>query len=203
MSQDIYIMVKRMNFQNFEIQLALQCAPLIAGLKVSNLFIIKLSEMVAFKEVIQGTDISWYCLMTDKQKVTLLLFRKEEYSKYLADKAVQKILAQFGYTELMMEKVLKEFKTRYFNCIRLGYAFPHEMGVLLGYPIEDVQGFITHRGKDFLHSGYWKVYDKLPEKLSLFQQYDHAMESVIHYLYYGINIVDILNIYKQKGRIGT
>ena len=36
--------------------------------------------------------------------------------------------------------------------------FPHEMGAFLGYPLSDVKGFIEHEGKDFLCSGYWKVY---------------------------------------------
>ena len=36
--------------------------------------------------------------------------------------------------------------------------FPHEMGLLLGYPVEDVTGFMVHGGKNSLYSGYWKVY---------------------------------------------
>lgn len=40
MSQEIYEIVKGMDLENIETQLALQCAPLITGLKVSNLLII-------------------------------------------------------------------------------------------------------------------------------------------------------------------
>lgn len=39
--------------------------------------------------------------------------------------------------------------------------FPHEMGILLGYPVEDVEGFIINNGKNELYTGYWKVYDNL------------------------------------------
>ena len=41
MSQEIFELVKGMDFKKIETQLALQCAPLIMGLKVSNLFIIQ------------------------------------------------------------------------------------------------------------------------------------------------------------------
>ena len=33
-------------------------------------------------------------------------------------------------------------------------AFPHEIGLLLGYPVEDVLGFIRHQGKNYLYTGY-------------------------------------------------
>ena len=36
--------------------------------------------------------------------------------------------------------------------------FPHEIGVFLGYPLEDVVGFIRHRGKCFTCCGCWKSY---------------------------------------------
>ncbi len=35
-----------------------------------------------------------------------------------------------------------------------GKQFPHEMGLLLGYPVEDVVGFMENNGKNYLYSGY-------------------------------------------------
>ena len=37
-------------------------------------------------------------------------------------------------------------------------AFPHEIGLFLGYPFEDVMGFIENKGENYLCSGCWKVY---------------------------------------------
>ena len=37
-------------------------------------------------------------------------------------------------------------------------AFPHEVGVLLGYPLADVLAFIAHDGRDELACGVWKAY---------------------------------------------
>ncbi len=36
--------------------------------------------------------------------------------------------------------------------------FPHEIDVFLGYPCEDVRGFIRHGGQGYKLCGYWKVY---------------------------------------------
>lgn len=36
--------------------------------------------------------------------------------------------------------------------------FPHEIGVFLGYPLEDVVGFIRNRGRNYTCCGYWKAY---------------------------------------------
>ena len=51
---------------------------------------------------------------------------------------------------------------------RKGKRFPHEIGVLLGYPAEDVKGFVVNEGKNYLYSGYWKVYGDLSEAKQLF-----------------------------------
>lgn len=51
--------------------------------------------------------------------------------------------------------------------------FPHEMGLLLGYPIEDVVGFMEHSGKEYLYSGYWKVY----ENVSIYEIYKKDSEN--------------------------
>lgn len=36
---------------------------------------------------------------------------------------------------------------RYEAYVQKGKAFPHEIGVLLGYPAEDVKGFVVNEGK--------------------------------------------------------
>ena len=36
--------------------------------------------------------------------------------------------------------------------------FPHEIGLFLGYPPEDVKGFIDNRAEGYKCIGCWKVY---------------------------------------------
>lgn len=49
-------------------------------------------------------------------------------------------------------------------------TFPHEIGLVLGYPPADVAGFIEHKGTDFLACGGWKAYSKPHEALDAFQR---------------------------------
>ncbi|MDY5271294.1 MAG: DUF3793 family protein [Tractidigestivibacter sp.] len=37
-------------------------------------------------------------------------------------------------------------------------ASPHELGVLLGYPVRDVRGFMCDGGRGAVACGRWKVY---------------------------------------------
>lgn len=46
--------------------------------------------------------------------------------------------------------------------------FPHEVGLFLSYPPEDVKGFIAHRANDFKCAGLWKVYGNEEKARSLF-----------------------------------
>ena len=50
------------------------------------------------------------------------------------------------------------------------------MGLLLGYPPEDVQGFIEHRAQDCKCVGCWKVYGDEEKARSLFAQYKKCTE---------------------------
>jgi hypothetical protein len=36
--------------------------------------------------------------------------------------------------------------------------FPHEVGIFLGYPLEDVKAFEVMSGRACRYSGFWKVY---------------------------------------------
>lgn len=54
--------------------------------------------------------------------------------------------------------------------------FPHEVGLFLGYPPEDVKGFIDHRANDFKCAGLWKVYGDEEKARSLFEKYRKCTE---------------------------
>ena len=66
--------------------------------------------------------------------------------------------------------------------------FPHELGLLLGYPAEDVRGFMGIGYKKCLYTGYWKVYEKAEEKIALFSEYDRAMDLALSMAYERQNI---------------
>jgi hypothetical protein len=51
-------------------------------------------------------------------------------------------------------------------------CFPHEIGLFLGYPLEDVVGFIENSGQNCICTGCWKVYHNEDEARKLFERYD-------------------------------
>ena len=195
MSQEIYEIVKGMDLENIETQLALQCAPLITGLKVSNLLIISKGNEEVVKRILNRTGISYYRLIQTRTKTTFLLFRRNELEEFLADENVRNVLMKAGYKSLQIGKILRTFSLRYEAYMQGDKSFPHEMGLLLGYPVEDVVGFVENNGKNFLYSGYWKVYENQKAKVKLFDKFKVAEETVIHLLSNGLSMSDIIDIY--------
>ena len=55
-------------------------------------------------------------------------------------------------------------------------AFPHEIGLFLGYPLGDVMGFIENAGRNSKCSGCWKVYCNECEAIKLFARFDKCRE---------------------------
>ncbi len=49
--------------------------------------------------------------------------------------------------------------------------FPHEIGIFLGYPLDDVIGFITNKGQNCKCTGCWKVYCNECEAAKTFARY--------------------------------
>lgn len=195
MSQEIYEIVKGMDLENIETQLALQCAPLITGLKVSNLLIISKGNEEVVKRILNRTGISYYRLIQTRTKTTFLLFRRNELEEFLADENVRNVLMKAGYKSLQIDKILRTFSLRYEAYMQGDKCFPHEMGLLLGYPVEDVVGFVENNGKNFLYSGYWKVYENQKAKVKLFDKFKVAEETLIHLLSNGLSMSDIIDIY--------
>lgn len=195
MSQEIYEIVKGMDLENIETQLALQCAPLITGLKVSNLLIISKGNEEVVKRILNCTGISYYRLIQTRTKTTFLLFRRNELEEFLSDENVRNVLMKAGYKSLQIDKILRTFSLRYEAYIQGDKSFPHEMGLLLGYPVEDVVGFVENNGKNFLYSGYWKVYENQKDKVKLFDKFKIAEETLIHLLSNGLSMSDIIDIY--------
>lgn len=198
MNQELFQIIQNVDLKNLEIQLALQCAPLLTGLKVSNLLIVPNENTEHVVKMFKETEISFFVLSVTIDRTTFLLYRMDELSDYLKEKGVRKLLNMLGYKSYIFEQVLITFRKKYVRYTKDGLQFPHEMGVLLGYPPEDVFGFITNKGKNFLYAGYWKVYDNLLEKLSIFERYDHAKEVVVRLVSYGVSILEIIEIFSKN-----
>lgn len=194
MSQDTWDIVQNKEVDGIELQLALQCAPLITGLKISNLLNIYKEDFPAMKKIVENSHISWYLLLEQKDKLTILLYHKKSLERYLAQKEVLAMFWEAEYQSFSPEGILKEFCIRYQRYMERKEDFPHEMGLLLGYPVEDVEGFMKYKGEHSLCTGYWKVYEDRDRKLKIFENFENAKESLIQLLSCGISMGDIIDI---------
>lgn len=198
MSQEVFQIIQSMDLKKLEMQLALQCSPLLTGLKISNLLIVRNDNAKYVVEMFKDTDILCFVLRVAHEKTTFLLYKFEELSEYMKAEKVRKLMAMLGYKNSNFEQVLATFRKRYDKFTKDEIEFPHEMGLLLGYPVEDVYGFMENKGRDSLYTGYWKVYDNLSEKLSIFEKYNTAKEIVIRLVSCGVSISEIVDIYGKN-----
>ena len=195
MSKETLQLFMDMNHDWLETQIALQCAPLLAGMKISNLLIVDSKKQTEVELTFSNTCLSCFVLYDSGKKATFLLYRKQSLEKYLGRTGVTKLMEGFGYRRQELGYVLHQVSLRYRAHMERKGHFPHEIGILLGYPPEDVMGFIGNKGKNFLCSGYWKVYSDLNGCRRIFRQYNHARERVIHMVSHGMHIRDILEFY--------
>ncbi|MDO5294250.1 MAG: DUF3793 family protein [bacterium] len=201
MSQEVFEIVQGMNLKDIRIQMALQCAPLITGIKISNLLIVQNNNVDQVKKILKDSNISYYVLLIREKKTTLLLYKSSQLLKYLSDRRVKGLLMRLGYQDMEITQMFELFKTRYAAYMDGSKSFPHEMGLFLGYPVEDVEGFIENEGRNYLYTGYWKVYENLSKKVKLFKQFEIAKETLIQMVAYGLSIEDVIDIYSDNEQL--
>ena len=63
-------------------------------------------------------------------------------------------MERYGYTDTSVDGAIEWLRMR----LASGDGFPHEIGLFLGYPVEDVLGFIENAGQNCKCCGCWKVY---------------------------------------------
>ena len=192
MSGETFHILQRLAGSGTEKQVVLQCAPLLTGIKLSNLLNVRTDQKEEVLRLFAGTAVSCRVLYEFDGRMSLLLYREDRMRAHLERSDVRRMLDGFGYAGMGIKETLLLLSTRYQEHMDGLRAFPHEIGLLLGYPPVDVAGFMENNGERFLYSGYWKVYGNLTETLKVFEQYDRAREYVIHMAGSGRAIREIL-----------
>lgn len=185
--------VKHNNLQlRLEFQIVRQCAPLFKRLKVANAISVNEELCSRLEELLDGMKISWRILSRREGKCLVLLYRPEELSEYLSRPEQRKILREFGYPCGNLSDMLEYLCKRTQSLGDRKCGFPHELGVFLGYPAEDVIGFIENAGKKCLFTGYWKVYHNPSLARKTFKEYDQAIECAVNEFISGKSIYEIM-----------
>ena len=163
--------------RTLEALLVEQCAPTLAGLKPASLFRCQpeegeslLEEILRLKQELRDTGLELRILKKCQQTgaCMLYLYRKRWLEQILSQPQIRSFLAGKGYPA---EENCEGFLQRLSRHLCLEQEYPHEIGVFLGYPLEDVVGFIENRGRNFTCCGYWKVYGNPEEARKRFDRY--------------------------------
>lgn len=166
--------------QELEYTLAYHGAPALAGIKAADLIAWGTPEQcrgATFRrcqEELARRGISLRVLRAEGPRCLLLVYRRERLAGRLAEPGVRAMLARAGYpVQRGPEAQLEHLAARL-----AGGEFPHEVGLFLGYPPEDVAAFCRHRGRDFKVCGCWKVYCDVEGALRCFRRYRRCREAL-------------------------
>ena len=163
------------------------CAPTLANLKTGSLFVCPITDRPSFfsslrslNELLVPKGLRALPLRIREYSALVYLYRPSRLKKDLEDPAAIKILQDHGYS--CYGKCLPKLIER----IRASEEFPHEIGLFLGYPPEDVQGFLDHRPCKC--SGCWKVYGDENRATKTFDLYKKCERVYCQQLARGIDI---------------
>lgn len=149
------------------------------------------SSVESFNEKASAKGLKIKVLCECGQRCLLMLYNKQLLQRLLQDASRRHLLEKWGYSRDMdTEQCLDTLAKR---CSGTG-GFPHEIGVFLGYPVEDVKGFILHKGCGFKLCGYWKVYGDEKQARSTFKRYDKCRRYLCNKLGEGLDLYQILRI---------
>ena len=193
MSKEVvsYMLSDMDNMKSLQVQLILQCAPFLKGIKIACILNITEENSRELYEILEGTGIKFKILTRNYGKCLVFLYRRESFSRYLKRTDVREFLGSYGYEDVEPEKMLERLSKRVCQYSDGEICFPHEIGAFLDYPIDDVKCFIEKDGKDSLFSGYWKVYKNPGRAKMIFWAYDKAKTSAVNEYLVGKSIRDI------------
>lgn len=179
--------------RTFEAVLVRQCAPTLAGMKPGSIFCFKHPSLdVPRQKVYQwdeqltpfGLSVQILLERPSTGSAIVYVYRRKHLEKILSDKANQRFLAKSGYTGVDLDSLLAQLVYR----LQTQPEFPHEIGVFLGYPLQDVIGFIENRGHNFTCCGFWKSYSDPTEIQECFACYRKCIHTYVGLYEQGIPI---------------
>ena len=138
-------------------------------------------------DVKEKLGVHYFELKKDSENTIVLFYNKEKHQSSLKDNKNMEFLKRFGYNEHMSIgedlSLLKE---------RFKQMCPHEIGVFLGYPIEDVVSFVDFPNTKCKMVGYWKVYHDIEKAEIIFNKYDEIKHAIMALMMKGMKPTELL-----------
>ena len=141
------------------------------------------------RAVKKGLKIRILCECRNRR--LLFMYNEKMLAKHLENENVKAVFKRFGYCEKMS---IDEYLDRLAMRIMQAGDFPHEVGLFLGYPVDDVLGFIENKGENYKLCGYWKVYSDEKYAKRTFDNYNKCRKYLCEKLNEGEDIYSALKI---------
>ncbi len=184
-------------YNNFCKKLAFYTAPTLLGIKCASLVSLSSDEFDLdfharnFNRRAASKALKIKILRSGETKKPLLVYNEQLLERHLAEYDVKSILKRFGYSEsFSLDECLDRLSARFSESGK----FPHEIGIFLDYPVEDVIGFIRNKGGNFKLCGCWKVYGSEENARRKFANYDKCRKFLCGRLSEGDDIYKALKI---------
>ncbi len=153
-------------------------APTLAGIKTGSLFPYYYEnreelgkEMNRLNRQLIPRGLLLVLLRLTERSALMYLFRPSELEKDLDNRTADELLRCAGYPCSGCSSCLRHLLKRFQN----GEEFPHEIGLFLSYPPEDVKGFLNNRD-NYKTICLWKVYDDEEKAKRLCAKYNKCTE---------------------------
>lgn len=137
------------------------CSPTMAGLKTGSLFACPAEDRRELNRNIRELNgvmvprgVRLLPVRCRGGRALIYMYRPERLRNDLKDRTARDILRQKRYPAEDPDRCVNELIRR----LNVGEEFPHEVGLFLGYPAEDVYGFIHQGARCAKCGGVWKVY---------------------------------------------
>ena len=155
------------------------CSPTLAGIKTGSIFNISYESAAEMRIAVRR----WNSLLGKKGlrfiplrygggRALIYAYRPSSLSRDLCREEACRILRDRGYCTDSCERCVAQLIKR----LREGGEFPHEIGLFLGYPPEDVCGFIDNKACGYKCIGCWKVYGDEKAAARTFAKYKKCTE---------------------------
>ncbi len=149
-------------------------APTLAGIKTGSLFPYRyasreaaISELRGLNRRLAPKGLRLLPLRMTEDFAMLYLYRPGLLGADLRKRDAAVLLREAGYPEGDETGCIRELRRR----LAEREVFPHEIGLFLSYPPEDVRGFMEHRDCGCKCVGCWKVYGDEKAARRKFAQY--------------------------------
>lgn len=187
--------MKLYGFADFEELLAFHCSPVLMNLKASNMISLPNSDEVHklldfYNKEFAERRIVFKKLCCCHERCLILIYQEERLRNLLKDRGYRAYLTAAGYdSHNSLQEDLAELERR----LQTEKCFPHEIGVFLEYPLEDILGFVLNNGCNCKYSGYWKVYGDVDVAKKFFDSYEKCRNMVTEKMNRGYSLLNAVS----------